>query len=120
MDTNKFLQELRAELKDSGFIPLVKDNIFDEAYVFFKDFVIENDSVEEVKDAHKTRLIVDIGVIKPNNPESEIEVVAKNIYANGQESQETNILVPASNIINSKKFGVDLWRKILSEFLKVQ
>lgn len=116
MDTNKFLQELRAELKDSGFIPLVKDNIFDEAYVFFKDFVIENDSVEEVKDAHKTRLIVDIGVIKPNNPESEIEVVAKNIYANGQESQETNILVPASNIINSKKSALICGEKLCQNF----
>lgn len=120
MDTNKFLQELRSELKDSGFIPLIKDNNFDKAYVFFKDFAIENDSVEEIKDAHKTRLIVDIGVIKPNKPEPEIEVVAKNIYANGQESQESNVLIPASNIFKSKNFGVDLWGMILSEFLKVQ
>jgi hypothetical protein len=108
------LQELRTNLQESGFVPLIKDTTPEDAYEYFRDFSDEN------RPDYKVRITVDVGVIHPINPESKPEITIKKIYENGQESETANVCIDNVNIFDENRCGVNVWKMMIENFLKVQ
>lgn len=108
------LQELRTNLQESGFVPLIKDTTPEDAYEYFRDFSDEN------RPDYKVRITVDVGVIHPQNPESKPEITTKKIYENGQESETANVCIDNVNIFDENRCGVNVWKMMIENFLKVQ